>query len=189
MKASNDAPLTPRQERFAQLVGGGMNQSEAYRQAYPTSQKWKPDGVHQKASTLAADVRVRERVAAMLADTTRHLVLERVKVLREVAMLAHSDIGSIMKDDGSVKLPHELDPVTRAAVSSFKIDEYGRIEYKFWDKNAAIEKAMKHLGLYEVDHKQKADALSEVIASLSGNVMGPAAGADRPEHMDEDGDE
>lgn len=181
--------MTPKQERFAQLLGGGMNQSEAYRQAYPTSQTWKVDAVHQAASRLAGHSKVRARVAAMFADTTQHLVLERVKVLREVAMLAHSDIGSIMKDDGSVKLPHELDPVTRSAVSSFKIDEYGRIEYKFWDKNAALEKAMKHLGLYEVDHKQKADALSDVLASLSGNVMGPAAGADRPEHADEGGDE
>lgn len=53
----------------------------------------------------------------------------------------------------------------------------------------ALELLGKINGVFELDHKQKADALSEVIASLSGNVMGPAAGADRPEHMDEDGDE
>jgi hypothetical protein len=27
---------------------------------------------------------------------------------------------------------------------------------KLWDKNAALEKLMKHLGLYETDNRQKA---------------------------------
>jgi len=61
-------------------------------------------------------------------------------------------------------------------VASFKIDEYGRIEYKFWDKNSALDKAAKILGLYELDNKQKSDPLVDLLASLSGNVLGPAQG-------------
>lgn len=33
--------LTPPQELFARRVAEGKNQSDAYREAYPKSQKWK----------------------------------------------------------------------------------------------------------------------------------------------------
>jgi phage terminase small subunit len=52
-------------------------------------------------------------------------------------------------------LPHQLDEDTAAAVASFKIDEYGRIEYKFWNKVDALDKLMRHLGLYERDNAQQ----------------------------------
>lgn len=102
--------------------------------------------------------------------------LDASELMREIKRVALSDIGGIMHEDGRVKLPHELDPATRAAVASFKIDEYGRIEYKFWDKNAALEKAAKVLGLYKQDNKQRSDSVADFLASLSGNVLGPAQG-------------
>lgn len=55
--------LTPQQEKFCQSIADGMNQSDAYRAAYPKSQKWLESSVHSKASTMAADVRVSARVA------------------------------------------------------------------------------------------------------------------------------
>jgi hypothetical protein len=33
---------------------------------------------------------------------------------------------------------------------------------EFFDKNAALEKAMKHLGLYERDNSQKKDPIREL---------------------------
>ena len=110
----------------------------------------------------------------MQAEAAQKAGLKAERVLEEVARLAHSDIAGIMTEDGKVKLPHELDPTTRAAVASFKIDEYGRIEYKFWDKNTALEKAMKHLGLYEKDNAQQPAALvGEVrLVALQPNPKG-----------------
>ena len=155
MSAKNEHGLTPKQERFAQLVGAGANQSEAYRQAYPSSQAWKVDAVHQSASRLASDAKVSARVGAIQAAGADRAELEVAEIVREIRRLAMSDIGGIMHTNGRVKLPHELDPATRAAVASFKIDEYGRIEYKFWDKGAALEKAAKIKGLYKEDNEQK----------------------------------
>ena len=176
-----NAKMTPARERFAQLVGSGVNQAEAYRQCYPSSVNWKPVSVHQKASHLAAEPIVAARIAEIQAGAAERAELDGAEILKEIRRLALSDIGGIMHADGKrVKLPHELDPATRAAIASFKIDEYGRIEYKFWDKNAALEKAAKIKGLYEVDNKQKADALGELLQGLSGNVMGPAPGAASP---------
>lgn len=180
MSAKNEHGLTPQQERFAQLAGSGLSQSEAYRQAYPKSQKWKPEIVHQKASTLAANGKVAARVAQIQAAAADRAELDGAEILREIKRLALSDIAGIVGPDGRILLPHQLDPATRAAVASFKIDEYGRIEYKFWDKNSALDKAAKIKGLYEVDNKQKADALSELLGSLQGNVMTPSPGAALP---------
>jgi phage terminase small subunit len=175
MSAKNEHGLTPQQEVFAQEVAKGKSLSEAYRAAYKAA-KMKPETVNDSASKLMANPQITHRVRQLQAAAADRAELEATQVLREIKRVALSDIAGIMHDDGRVKLPHELDPATRAAVASFKIDEYGRIEYKFWDKNSALDKAGKILGLYELDNKQKSDPLVDLLASLSGNVLGPAQG-------------
>lgn len=174
MPQKNQHGLTPQQERFAQLVGAsGMTFAAAYRSAYPKSRAWKEAALYPKASALAALDKVSARIAAFQAQAAAEAGLDRNRVLQELAKLVHSDIAGIIGPDGRTLLPNELDEATRPAVSSFKIDEYGRIEYKFWDKKGAIDMAMKHLGLYEVDNKQKNQAAAEFLASLQSNVIGP----------------
>lgn len=163
MSAKNEHGLTPQQERFAQLIAAGaISASAAYRECYPRAKKWKDSAVHVAASELLAHAKVRGRVDEIQGQAAEKAGLDATKVLEEVRRVAHSDIAGIMTADGKVKLPHELDPVTRAAVASFKIDEYGRIEYKFWDKNTALEKAMKHLGLYEADNNQQPPVVTKI---------------------------
>lgn len=162
MTAKNAHGLTPQQEKFAQEVASGKGRSAAYRSAYKTG-KMKPETVNETASRLAADPKIAARVAALAAKAEEHFAVDTAKLLREASRLAFSDIGNIMHADGRVKLPHELDAETRAAVASFKIDEYGRIEYKFWDKNAAIERLFKHKGLFEKDNGQKAPPLVGMV--------------------------
>lgn len=53
------------------------------------------------------------------------------------------------------------------------MDEFGRIEYRFWDKNAAQEKLARHLGLYKRDHGQHTDRLDALLKSLSGAAFRP----------------
>lgn len=158
MSAKNEHGLTPQQEKFAQEVGSGKSLADAYRASYKAS-KMKAETVHEHASRLMAESKVRARVAQIQAAAADKAGLDAAAILLELKKLAHSDIAGIMTPEGRVKLPHELDPQTRAAVASFKIDEYGRIEYKFWPKNAAIDMAMKHLGLFEKDNGQKAPPL------------------------------
>jgi phage terminase small subunit len=147
--------LTPQQEKFAQLVASGKSQVEAYRTAYPKSEKWKDEALRVAGAKMIARGNVSVRVKELTAKAADVAVLEAAGIIREIARLAYSDIGNIMHTDGRVKLPNELDPATRAAVASFKIDEYGRIEYKFWDKNSALDKSAKIRGLYEKDNEQQ----------------------------------
>ena len=173
MPAKNEHGLTPQQERFAVLVAGGANQSEAFRQAYPNSVKWKTASVHERASGLAADIKVKSRVSTLQKEAAEKAGLKAEEVLRQLSMLISSDIADICHPDGRVKMPHELDARTRAAVKSFKITKDG-IEYTFWDKNSAVDKGMKHLGLFKEDNKQKGGEAAEFLARLQNTTLGVA---------------
>lgn len=183
MSAKNEHGLTPQQERFAQEVGAGKSLSDAYRAAYKAA-KMKPETVNDSASKLMANPAISHRVAAIQGAAAEKAELDATEIMREIKRVALSDISGIMHPDGRVKLPNELDPATRAAVASFKIDEYGRIEYKFWDKNSALERASKIKGLFELDNKQKTDPVAELLGALSGNVLGPVA--TMPDQDDDD---
>lgn len=189
MSAFNEYGLTPQKEKFAQAMGRGDSQSDAYREAYPSSKKWKPETLYSKASALAADGKVKARVAMLCKKVEEKSVLKAAEVINQLAGLVSSDISGIIHTEGpkagQIKLPNELDASTRAAVASFKIDEAGRIEYKFWDKNSAIEKAMKHLGMYEQDNKQR-NPLSDLLCTLNGRVVGPTAQTAVQTEKDED---
>jgi phage terminase small subunit len=185
MSAKNEWGLTPQLEKFAQAVASGKSLSDAYRASYKVRPTTKPESVNEKASALAADVKVQSRVRALQAIGAEIAGLDAAKIAAEIARVAHSDIAGIMHPDGRVKLPHELDPATRAAVSSFKIDEYGRIEYKFWDKNTALTNGAKIVGLFREDNKQKTEGAAEFLAALRGNVLGVV----KDEQLGDDDDE
>lgn len=173
--SAKEKPLTGNQEKFAQALASGMNQSDAYRSAYKVD-KMTAKSIHELASKLAANAKVASRVKDLVGQIAQETVLETAGILREIHRLAQSDIGRIIDPATSrVLLPHELDEDTRAAIASFKIDEYGRIEYKFWDKNSALERASKIKGLFKEDNKQKSDPLNDLLQSLKGNVLGPVS--------------
>lgn len=179
MSRLNEHGLTPQQELFAIGVVSGKSLSDAFREAYPRSLKWAQKTVHEKASSLMANGKVSARVRAMQAVSAEIAIFKDADLLRELKALALADIGGIVWDDGRFKLLHELSPEIRAAVASFKIDKDGTIEYKFWSKLDALEKAMKHRGLYEKDNKQKVDPLRELLDSLGGAVTGVSSGKPR----------
>jgi phage terminase small subunit len=170
--SKNEHGLTPQQEKFAQGLGAGLNQSEAYRQAYPSSLKWKDYSVHIAASELSSDNKVKVRLATLQQMAAENASLTGARILEEIQRVAFSDIRRITKEDGTLLLPHQLDAATAAAVASFEIDQYGGVKYKFWDKNSSLEKLAKHKGLYEQDNKQKVDPLAKILAGLAGKVIG-----------------
>jgi hypothetical protein len=185
VSAKNEWGLTPQQEKFAQGVASGKSLSDAYRFAYKAS-RMKPQTINDTASKLMANPEITHRVKSLQAIGAEIAGLDAAKIAAEIARVAHSDIAGIMHPDGKVKLPHELDAATRAAVSSFKIDEYGRIEYKFWDKNTALTNGAKIVGLFKEDNKQKNEGAAEFLKALQSSVVGVVKGSAKD---DEDDDE
>lgn len=141
---------------------------------------------HQQGCRLLKDVKVAELVEAdrRKAITSADITVERV--LQEVGRLAFADVRKLFDEQGSLKKLHELDDDSAAALASVEvyeefISEGGKREkvgetkkVKMWDKGAALEKLMKHFGLYERDNKQKADALGELLSQVDGAVLRPA---------------
>ena len=130
-----------------------------------------PKGANAVGSRLSADVNIQraiedargKTIAAAEAETG--VSVERT--LRELGRIVHADPRKFFKDDGSLKNVADLDDDCAAALASVEVTEEfeGRGEdremigylkkVKFWDKNAAIDKAMKHLGLFEKDNTQR----------------------------------
>lgn len=163
MSAKNEHGLTPQQERFAQLVASGKSLAEAYRVAYPKSLKWAESAVWAQSSRLMTNSKVSARCKALAQKVEQIFAVDTAKLLRETDRLANSSIVNIMHPDGRVKLPHELDPDTAAAVASFEMNEKGEIKYKFWDKNSAQERLFKHKGLFQLDNEQSKPVVYQQI--------------------------
>jgi hypothetical protein len=79
---------------------------------------------------------------------------------------ANSDPRRLYHADASLKQIAEMDDDTRAAIASMEVHErkidgivVRTVKIKFWDKNAALEKAMRHLGLYERDNASHSENL------------------------------
>ena len=121
---------------------------------------------------LLRKVEVSGEIARAAEQAAQALGLERERALEEIAHISFFDPRKLFNSDGTFKNPDEWDAETAAAVASFETVEKssGRsagdepnirvTKVKLWDKNAALEKAMKHLGLYEKDNAQRGPELS-----------------------------
>lgn len=146
--------LTEAQERFCLEYAKSGNASASYRIAYPKS-KAKAETINSMASTLASEQKVRIRVAELKAATVKQTDMDLERWAKEVTRLATVDPRNLMHEDGRIKMPHELDEDTAAAVASFEFDVDGSIKYKFWSKTQALDMAARHQGAYEKDNAQR----------------------------------
>lgn len=177
MSRFNEHGLTPQQETFAQKVVSGETLSDAYRAAYRNKMTAKQ--IHEEASKLASHPKVAQRVRAMQAASAEIAIFKDADILREVKAIALADVGGIVDGEGRFRRLHEIPLELRRALASFKVDKDGVIEYRFWSKLDALEKAMKHRGLYKEDNTQKADPLRDLLDSLGGAVIGVSSGKAR----------
>lgn len=127
------------------------------------------------ASDQAKHLLRRPEVRAIIDKATERVLaksgLTAERTLQELARVAYADIRSLYREDGSLKSPHEWDDDSAAAVAGMDVTEefegvgearklsgYTK-KVRMVDKIAALDKAMKHLGLYERDNSQRAENL------------------------------
>lgn len=179
--AGSKTGLSPQQEKFAMGVAQGSSQADAYRAAYPKAKTWKPESVHEKASTLMRNVKVKSRVSEIRERITNTGIASASRVLLEASRLALFDPRKLFREDGTPKPINELDDDTAAALAGLEVVEtfegsgndrvfvgYTK-KYKVADKNSALEKLFKHHGLYEKDNNQKTDPLADLLKSIIGS--------------------
>lgn len=135
-----------------------MNPTEAYAEVYIKDPA--------KASTrgMASELRSKPIVTARIKELQEEIAKEAVFSAREILLMLKKlvmfDPRKLFKEDGSPKAISELDDETAFAIQGLDVLEEFDYEgdqkvlightkkYKLADRNAAIEKAMRHLCLF-----------------------------------------
>ncbi|MGK9282022.1 terminase small subunit [Sinorhizobium meliloti] len=153
-----------RHEKFAQELAKGKTADEAY-----ASAGYKPD--RGNASRLTANDSIKDRVAEIQGKGALKAEATVERVLKELSRIGFSDLRRVFDANGRLLRPEEWDDDTAAAVASVEVVTRnigdGEVEHvhkiKVWDKNSALEKLAKHLGMFieRVEHS----------GSMSVNVL------------------
>jgi phage terminase small subunit len=106
--------------------------------------------------------------------------LSTERVLQELERAIFADPRKLYDEKARLKPIHLLDEDTAAAIASLDVDEIGTgkgpqgraiertTKVRFVDKLVAIDRAMRHLGLYERDNRQMQSNLTiqvELVAA------------------------
>ena len=174
-----DKGLTPKQEKFCREYIKTGNASEAYRLAYD-AKNMAAITINKRASELLANSDIAGRIAEINQKAVEQCAMTIADWIKEVKRLSTVDPRKLSHKDGRPKMLHELDDDTAAAIASVEVGVDG-IKYKFWDKNAALEKVGKHLGAYERDNQQKSDPINALASAVLGGIVGVSLNQDDDE--------
>lgn len=142
------------------IQNGGNATHAAIAAGYPAR------SAHVQGSRLLHHDKVKAQLAERQGELQKASGLTTERILKELAALCFSDPRKILDDSGRMRDPSTWPDDVAAAISSIEVfEEYegrgdDRIKIgetkkiKLWEKNAALEKAMKHLGLFERDNSQ-----------------------------------
>ena len=113
--APQGAPkLTAKQERFAQLVAlVGLNQSDAYREAYNVGVDTSGPTVNQNAYRLMQHAEIALRIAALKEASQAQSIASRERILQELSQVAYAPIkGEVRAADKTPERPIQITKVT-----------------------------------------------------------------------------
>lgn len=148
--------MTPKQELFCLEYLKDLNATGAYRRA---GYKAKGHAAEAAASALLRNREVAEKIQKLMNERAQEVKLDANEVLREILKLARSDVRKLYREDGSLKLPHEWDDETAAAVAGVDVVETSigdkdspisltTKKVKLWDKKGSLELLGRHLKLF-----------------------------------------
>jgi len=146
------------------------------------------------AATEGSKLLGNPKVAAVVAEqreaTAARIELTAERVMLETARLAFFDPRKLFDADGAPLPVNELDDHTAAAIAGLEALEQfegsgderrfvGMLKkYKVADKNAALERAAKLLGMFEKDNRQKADPLLALLDGMRRSAVPVVANPD-----------
>jgi phage terminase small subunit len=158
VKAGNgQAAATTRRVVFVQAyMANGHNATQA-----AITAGFSAKTAYSQGQRLLKHVEVSGQLTEMAREAGNAAGLTVERVLEEVRRLSFSDPRKLFRKDGTPIPITELDDDTAAMISAIEVDADGRLtRIRLWDKNAALEKAMKHLGLYNRDNIRRSENLS-----------------------------
>lgn len=162
--------LTPKQSAFVREYLIDLNGTQAAIRA-----GYSPRTASEQAARLLADVNVKAAVQAAMDARAERTEITADAVLQEVARIAFLDPRKLFTDDGKLIPVALLDRDTATAIGGMdvieKYSQGGELMHtikkvKLESKLAALDKLMRHLGLYEKDNKQQGNAAAERLTEL-----------------------
>jgi phage terminase small subunit len=168
--------LTPRQQRFVDEYLVDLNGTQAaIRAGYAAG------SADVTAARQLAKPAVQAAIQTEQAVRAARVGVRADHVIRELALLAYSDIGQILDFSGEtprLRPASEIPESARRTISSVKVRRYleGRgeearevevTEFKLWDKLSALEKLGKHLGMFVERHRIEGNLTVQIVEELA----------------------
>lgn len=155
------ASLTRKQRRFVEEYLIDLNATQAAIRA-----GYSPRTAHSAGPRLLENVEVARGIRVGINARSARVLVEADRVLRELGRIAFSDVRTLFDKKGALRNIAELSADEAASLAAVEVAEIfeGRgddrrlIGYtrrlRLWDKRAALELAMRHLGLLKerVEH-------------------------------------
>jgi phage terminase small subunit len=157
----NSHGLTDQQRVFVRELMIDWNATAAYQRAGYTANY---DTARVESSRLLAKPNIQAELRDLVEARLERLDIDADKVLREVQRIAFSDIGDILDFTGDavrMRSARQIPLRARRAIASIKgkrtrvrgtdpPQEVEVIEFKLWNKLAALVKLMRHLGFLDL---------------------------------------
>lgn len=158
--------LTPRQTEFVRTYLECGNATQAATQAGYSAKTAATQGWQLLQNPkIRGALRGRQRRRAALAD------LRASDVLKQAQRMAFADPRWFIDENGDPIPVQDLSDDAAAALQGLEV-EYGpsgpRLKYKLVDKGAAVDRVMRHLGMFGEDNRQLTDPVAQMLAAIHG---------------------
>jgi phage terminase small subunit len=157
-KAAKEAvALTARQSRFVDEYLIDLNATQAAIRAGYSAKTAESQGAR-----LLRNAKVARAIQERMKKREQRTEITQDRVLQELARIGFADLREVFTNTGNLRRPEEWSDALGAAVSAVEVvvrpsgeyDEDGRPEVehvhkiRLWDKNSALEKIARHLGMF-----------------------------------------
>lgn len=188
--SGNPKDLTANQRLFVSEYLIDRNATRAYLAAYPTIKTSETAGVN--GNRLLKNAKIQAAIDRAMMAQQKRLEISADRTLLEAARIAFADIRKLVDEDGNLKNIVDLDDDTTPAIASVKVRRVrnadGQMvdahEYRFWDKNAALDKLGKHFKLFierkevtgpdggPISVEQKVVTMKAILDEIEGSPHG-----------------
>lgn len=99
---------------------------------------------------------IQSAIKAKQKELAHKVGITRERIVQECARIAFSDIRKLFNEDGTFKKFKDMSDDAAAAIAGVDVVEQASVDgnvpmqtkkVKLWDKNSALEKLLKHLGM------------------------------------------
>lgn len=173
--------LLPKQAKFvAEYLKDGNATQAAIRAGYSPKTAYSIGQENLKKPEIAARLEQKQAVIAAKQDAfLEAMELTEQRVRREIARIAFFDPRKMFDKDGNPLALTDMDDDTAAVIAGLEVlEEWDGVgenrvlrgyvkKYKISDKNSALDKAAKILGMYEKDNTQPRAAIADAMTEAN----------------------